>query len=366
MKVLHMADMHLQWPFAGMGPDGRRRREELKDVFTGIIDLAAEQQVDLLLIAGDLFEHSGATRGLIKFIDDQFRRIPRTRVFISPGNHDPYLPGSYYEQYAWAPNVHIFRPEVERVDLDDLPVSVYGWGFGAWEVWEYQLASLRVVDPARLNLVVMHGGDEAYHPFQPADLTAIGADYVALGHIHKPGVFAERFGRVVACYSGSPEPLGFGEPGAHGVYLGTVSKLANQLEFVPLARREYITAEVDVTGAVSLEDLADRIRWSDSEEARLENCYRLTLTGTVDPELVPDVALLTEKLASDFYYLKLADETRPDYDLQAMARERSARGVFVQRLLTMAEEATDPTERSRINRAIVLGLTAFGRKGAVR
>ncbi len=369
VKVLHMADMHLEWPFAGMGADrlrARLRREELKQVFQSIIDLTLREQVQVLLIAGDLFEHAHATRATAKFIDQQFRRIPHTRVFISPGNHDPFMESSYYQTYPWAPNVHIFGPEVDRVDLDDLPVSVYGWGFGAYEVDSYQLGGLRMADPARINLVCVHGGDAAYHPFRPADLAALGADYIALGHIHKSGAVLEQNGRVIARYSGSPEALSFGEPGEHGVFLGTVAKGDPRLSFVPTGLRRYITDTVMVQGAESLEDLMQAVLWADAPEERAQNCYRLTLTGAVHPELAVDLPLLVEKLSGQFYLLKLEDETRPDYDLDRLAMERSARGLFVRRMLAMEEAAGDTAARSRVRRALSLGLAAFSEGGAAR
>ncbi len=367
VRVLHMADLHLEWPFGSTGADGRQgrlRREELKDVFSGIIDLAVERQVQVLLLAGDLYEHAHATRGTAKFLDDQFRRIPGVAVFISPGNHDPFLEGSYWQTYPWAPNVHIFGPEPERVDLPDLPVSVTGWGFGAWEVRSWQLGFLGTPPPDRINLGVLHGGDAAYHPFGPAELGALGLDYIALGHIHKTGTVLERSGKVIARYSGSPEALSFGEPGDHGVYVGTVSKEANRLDYVVTGRRRYITREVDLSGAVSLEEVANGILQVDSPADRAQHCYRLTLTGFVDPGLAVDTNLLTERLAGQFYLLRLTDQTEPDYDLAELARERSARGLFVQRLLSMEDAAEgDPTAQRRIRRALALGLAAFAGKG---
>jgi DNA repair protein SbcD/Mre11 len=362
VKVLHMADTHLEWPFVsagGDGPRGRMRREELKAVFAGIIDLAAREGVQVLLAAGDLFEEAHVTRATVKFIDDQFRRIPDVAVFISPGNHDPYLEGSYWQTYPWAPNVHIFGPEPALVDLEHLPVSVCGWGFGAWEVRQWQLGGLRMGDPARINLAVFHGGEGSYHPFTPADLAALGADYIALGHIHKEGVVLEQGGRVVARYSGSPEALGFGEPGVHGVCVGTVGKERSRWAFVPTGRRQYITTDLDVSGAISLEDVAAAAGAVDDEAQRQQHCYRLRLSGRVDPELAVDVALLQEKLAGQFYLLRLEDATEPDYDLEALARERSARGLFVQRLLAAAAQARDEAGRQQVRRALALGLGAF-------
>ncbi|MDF2628511.1 MAG: hypothetical protein K0R39_2342 [Symbiobacteriaceae bacterium] len=367
VKFLHTADVHLDWPFAGLGSGGdlkaRLRREELKSIFAAIIDLAIREQVDLLLIAGDLFEHKYATRGTMQFLDEQFRRFGGP-VFISPGNHDPYVAGSYYETYPWAPNVRIFGPEPERIDLDGLPVSVRGWGFPTWEVRECQLQ--RFPPPAaggRVNLVVVHGGDAAYHPFDSDDLAALGADYIALGHIHKEGVLLERAGRVIARYSGSPDALSFGEPGEHGVVIGTVSPDETRLRWVPTGLRRYSTADVDVTGAVSLEDVAARLLRAFPSEERSVNCYRLTLTGAVDPSLTVDVAVLQERLAPEFYVLRLTDATAPEADLAALACERSARGLFVQRLLGMEAAEADAGRRRVIRRALAHGLAAFAQKG---
>lgn len=367
-----MADMHLEWPFAGLGMDqaaGRLRREELKAVFEGIIDLALREEVQVLLIAGDLLEHLHATRGTAQFLDRQFRRIPRTRIFISPGNHDPFLPNSYYQTYPWAENVHIFGPEPERVDPPDLPVSVVGWGFPAWEVDQWQMGTIPPLDPGRINLAVFHGGEGSYHPFRPADLAALaarGIDYIALGHIHQGGVMLQQRGRVIARYSGSPEALSFGEPGEHGVFLGEVSKEETRLTFVPTGRRRYISREVPVDGAVSVEDVIERILAVDEPEARRQHCYRLTLTGAVDPGLKLDLAVLREKTAGAFFHVKLLDETRPDWDLEALAREKSARGLFVRRMTALAEAEPDPVKRRRLLRALDLGLTAFeaGKEGA--
>jgi len=342
------------------------RREELKAVFASVIDLAIREQVQVVLVAGDLFEHKYASRGTIQFIDEQLRRLRDVPVFISPGNHDPYVSGSYYETYPWAPNVHIFGPEPERVEVAGLPVSVRGWGFPAWEVRECQLGRFPQPDPRRVNLVVVHGGDAAYHPFGAPDLAGLGADYIALGHIHKEGVLLQQAGRVVARYSGSPEALGFGEPGEHGVLVGTVSKEYTRLSWVPVGRRSYISIDVDVTGAVSMTDVAAAVRGAAPEADRRQHCYRLTLTGAVHPELRIDLPVLQEQVSGDFYACKLFDATVPDVDLAALARERSARGLFVQRLLAMEQQEADPARRRILRRALAHGLAAFAGKGGAR
>lgn len=371
VRVLHTADLHLDWPFASMGSDGKKgrfRREELKDAFVGVIDLAAAQRVDLLLIAGDLFEHAHVTRSTIQFLDQQFRRIPEVRIFVSPGNHDPYLPDSYYRSHPWPEHVTIFTPQGDRCDLEigGQPVTVAGWGFGGWEEHQSHLSGLAAAGPGRIHLVCLHGGEVPYHPFGPAELGALRADYVALGHIHQGGTVLEQDGRVVARYSGSPEPLGFGEPGEHGVWLGTVGRGLSRMEFLPTARRRYQTVACDLTGAGTVEEVTAAIGGAATGEEAARDCFRILLTGALQAGFSLDLPLLEGRLQDRFWFLRLVDRTGPGWDLDELARERSARGLFVRRLTAMAAGARSPEEQHRIERALMLGLGALAGKGEAR
>jgi exonuclease SbcD len=380
VKFLQMADLHLAWPFTGL-PErvSRLRRAELRAALVRIVDLALAEGVQLLLVAGDLYEHTHADRPLASFIAEQFERLGEIPVLVSPGNHDPFLPGSYWESFPWPSNVRVFGPTPERIDLDPLPVTVWGWGFGAWEVHEFQLGAVRPV-PGRINLGLWHGGGPPYHPFEATDLDALGLDYVAVGHIHKPGPIEGRSARTLAWYSGSPEPLSFGEPGEHGIILGEIitgegdsdevvaaaatlaaGRARVDCRFVPLAVRACLTRDVDVTGVNGPEAVVERVRQAFTPGERERDLCRAILTGRIDPALSLDVALLTELLAADFFLIRLQDRTEPDWDLEGLARERTARGLFVQRLLRLLQGTTDEREQARVRRALHLGLTALAK-----
>ena len=53
-------------------------------------------------MAGDLYENEQIRESTIEYINDLFKQIPNTKVFISPGNHDPYINNSYYKTFQWA------------------------------------------------------------------------------------------------------------------------------------------------------------------------------------------------------------------------------------------------------------------------
>src|SRR5206468_4023212 len=124
------------------------------------IEDAKRETVDFVLIAGDLFEHDRITPDTVQFLKQQFESLGGIRVFISPGNHDPYLRGSPYHDEAWPANVHIFRSEEFRsVELPDLGARVVGFGFNRTQLEEHHFARLdRLADDA-VNIVVSHGSD---------------------------------------------------------------------------------------------------------------------------------------------------------------------------------------------------------------
>lgn len=367
---LQMADLHLAWPFTGL-PErlSRLRRAELRAALVRLVDLALAERVSLVLIAGDLYEHTHADRPLAAFVAEQLGRLDPVPVLVSPGNHDPLLPGSYWETFPWPPNVQIFGPTPERIDLDELNLTVWGWGFGAWEVHDFQLGGVRRA-PGRVNLGLFHGGGAPYHPFGAAELEALGLDYTAIGHIHKPGPITGRDGRLLAWYSGSPEPLSFGEPGEHGVILGRVEpgeppfgdkgRSTVTCRFLPLASRSCLTRAVDLTGINGPEAAAARIGAAFTDEERRRDLCRAQLSGRIDPALTLDGTMIEEMLASAFLLLRVEDQTEPDWDLEAIAREKSVRGLFVERLQRLAAGA-DAHEAARIRRALHLGLTALAK-----
>ena len=77
MKILHTADIHLDWRFAGIQDTSSRRlrHQEHRDVFREIVDLAIMEEVDAVLIVGDLFEQSSFSLDTIRFTQNQLARL---------------------------------------------------------------------------------------------------------------------------------------------------------------------------------------------------------------------------------------------------------------------------------------------------
>ena len=97
MKFVHIADMHFDTTFDSLKDDlGEKRRLEQREAFSKMIEYIKTNQIPYLFISGDLYEQKYIRESTIEFINNKFKEISETSVFIAPGNHDPYLKNSYY------------------------------------------------------------------------------------------------------------------------------------------------------------------------------------------------------------------------------------------------------------------------------
>ncbi|MBR1539710.1 MAG: DNA repair exonuclease [Clostridia bacterium] len=223
MKFVHIADVHFDCPFSSLSVRenlSELRRLDQRNVFKKVINYIKENDIRFLFISGDLYENEYVRKSTISYINSLFLEIPETKVFISPGNHDPYLKNSYYAEFEFAPNVYIFKGAFECKELAD--ANIYGMGFQDFYCKDVNYSSLNVLFNEKPNFLVMHasldGGaieNREYNPVLESRLKDLGMDYIALGHIHKPYYDSDRQQRIV--YPGSLVSLGFDETGSHGM-----------------------------------------------------------------------------------------------------------------------------------------------------
>ena len=104
MRFIHIADVHFDSPFNVLTNKmdfGTKRRLEQREAFRKAIEYISNEKIPYLFIAGDLYDQDNVRESTIKFINDLFKTIPNTKIFISPGNHDPYLKNSFYNTFNW-------------------------------------------------------------------------------------------------------------------------------------------------------------------------------------------------------------------------------------------------------------------------
>jgi len=201
-RILHTSDLHL----VSLG-------DKACHSLTSLVDLAIRARVDLLIFAGDLFDHNRVDDELVSFVAAQLQRLPVAAIIL-PGNHDCLMPNSAYVRWAlWkdCTNVRVFRePGGERLDLTDLGLSLWGKPMMSYD--DNVLPLVGMPPPpqnGQWNIAVAHGfyvSNESppfpsYHITEQEIVTS-GYDYIALGHVTTFRCVCNE--PVKAYYSGAP------------------------------------------------------------------------------------------------------------------------------------------------------------------
>lgn len=357
VKIVHAADFHLDSPFASLRAEqAKLRRRESRESLLRLKNYVNQNEIDLVLLAGDLFDGETTYPETIEALVEALGEM-RARVFLAPGNHDPFTAASPYATLRLPENVHVFtRGSVERVALPELGCAVYGAAFTGSTQEESLLAAVRAQDDALTPIMVLHGDlsgvEGKYNPITREEIAASGLTYLALGHTHKHDGF-HRAGETVYAYSGCPEGRGFDELGERGFLAGTVERGKVALSFVPFARRKYEILRVDTTGKRPETALRESL-----PESTARDVYRVIFTGETDERGV-DAAAIEEQFAPDFFKLEVRDETRMSEAVWARMEEDSLRGIFLRALHERYDRAADEQERASVLLAARFGLAAL-------
>jgi DNA repair exonuclease SbcCD nuclease subunit len=187
MKFVHAADIHL-----GACPDAGRlltpkREKEIWNSFEKLLQICEREQVDLLLLAGDLFHRQPLLREL-KEVNYLFSKLSVTQVVMIVGNHDYLKRTSQYFDLVFPENVSfLVSANGDSVWLSDLNTEVYGLSYEAPEISDARYDKLKPQHPERINVLLGHGDircEDTSIPIHREAVDALGYDYVALGHLH--------------------------------------------------------------------------------------------------------------------------------------------------------------------------------------
>jgi exonuclease SbcD len=212
LRVLHTADVHLGSDGYGDAAQEAAHQERSRRVFQRIVDRALTDRVDLLLVAGDLFDHNRVPDETVAFVRTELDRLCQP-VVILPGNHDALSTNAIYDRpdfAAGASHVHVIRRlDGELIELPALDAIVWGRAMQEHEPEFRPLAHIPGRDDRRWCLAMGHGffyaerqRPERSSPIFADEVRDTGWDYVALGHQHVQTDVSQ--GRVVAYYAGAP------------------------------------------------------------------------------------------------------------------------------------------------------------------
>ena len=348
MKFVHIADMHFDMPFTVLSKNGlaEQRRLDQRAVFNKMIDYIKENNIEYLFIAGDLYENEYVRKSTIEYINNCFKQILNTKIYITPGNHDPYINNSYYNRFEWNENVHIFT-KLDKVENKN--INIYGYGFTDFYSKKSELPI--DLDASKVNILIMHADldgaskeDGEYNPILESELRNTDFDYIALGHIHKNNFNKDK--KII--YPGSMISGGFDELGKHGMVVGNIDDDTKEisLKFIKLDNKEFVEMDLDISEIFSKEELIERIN-----SICLDNdkYYKIVLIGNKNIEIDTNDLV---KYIENKNIIKLKDKTKIKYDLEKIANEQTLRGIFVKELLEQINE----DNKEKILDSIYIGL----------
>ncbi len=353
MKFVHIADMHFDMPFRMLSDRadlGEIRRLDQKKAFKKMIDYIKQNEIPYLFIAGDLYEEQYIRESTIADINSLFCEIPNTKIYIAPGNHDPYIKNSYYATFPWNSNVTIFKGEVKKIENED--AIIYGYGFEEFYVKNSKIEEIEIKNKEKINILLTHanidGSDKTgrdYNNLSSKKLKEIGFDYIALGHIHKNNL--EEHTNIV--YPGSVISQGFDELGLHGMVVGDITKQNLKLDFIPLDEKELKEVELDITELKTIEELLEKIEEIEQKENTL---YKVTLVGQRNFEI--NLYRLIKQISRK-EIIKVKDKTKLGYEIEKIAQEvTTLRGIYVKEILDKIEK--EPENKEILEKALEIGL----------
>jgi DNA repair exonuclease SbcCD nuclease subunit len=364
MKFLHAADLHLDAQLKGLeaceGAPVERIREATRDALRNLISLALREEVDFVLIAGDLFDRGWASIKTWLWTKNEFARLQRQQipVYLIRGNHDSVGEGS--QRLTWPSHVHEFRGDrPETKYLPALRVALHGQSFAGRAVTEDLAENYPDPVSGAFNIGILHTsltGDaahETYAPTTPDVLALKGYDYWALGHIHSHRVEREE-PRVV--FPGCTQGRHINEPGEKGCVVVTVEGgHIVESDFHPIDAVRWQRVQIALTPSDHASDLIERVR-EDLERVR-EECdgrqaaVRIELTGSYGGhrELVSDAGREeafaeirhVAQALGDVWVEKIRVRTSPPVDVAQLRRGQDLLGELLRDIERLSSGSDD-------------------------
>ncbi len=303
-----------------------------RTVLTRIVDLALNEAVDAVVIAGDLWDGSQVSAKTPRFLKQELTRLSDAgiRCFIIRGNHD--AASKITRELVPPPGTHIFatKPGTEQFEAGGHTIAVHGLSFCDGSIPESLLPKYPAPVAGAFNIGIMHtslNGSAQHDVYAPCSLGALdahGYDYWALGHIHKRDVHT---GQSTVVMPGIPQGRDIGEAGARSVTLATLGDDGNlTLEQRGVASLRFDRVTVDLAGiddwSAAVSALARAIETAGSQ-ARTEDHLVLRPRLLGQTPLAFRIARDQDRLVQE---AKAIAETLPGVWIDKVENRTTARG----------------------------------------
>ena len=337
MKIIHCSDLHLDSRMQSNldGKKAKERRDEILITYQNMVKYAVENDVKVILIAGDLFDKKNITVKARNIVIDSIVSNPEIDFIYLKGNHDES--GFLGDLESIPENLKLFCTERWRTYTYG-KITISGIEFG--KLTDYEIYNTLFLNKSDFNIVTMHGQESKYEMKDKTEIINISSlknkniDYLALGHIHK--YKQENLDtRGIYCYSGCLEGRGFDECGEKGFVLLDIDEetLKYTSNFIPFAQRTLYEVNVDVSLSKSTLD-TEKLIDNELRNISQDSLIKIVLKGKVDVDTEIDINYLEKKYKSIYYFAKIYDETTLKIDFMTYQNDISLKGEFIRLILS--------------------------------
>ena len=389
VKFIHAADLHVDSPLRGLaayeGAPVEQLRGATRDAVSALVQLAIDQSVAFLIIAGDLFDGKWQDMRTGLWTAARFRDLERAgiQVFLLQGNHD--AASKVRQAIRWPANVHVFSAKKpQTVRLDALGVALHGQGFAREKVTEDLAATYPDPVAGYFNIGVLHtslSGSAEHDTYAPTRLPVLlnrAYDYWALGHIHArsdPPIQETPF----IAYSGNTQVRHANETVAKGCLLVSVEDgVLRDVEFqaTDVLRWERVDIQLDTDAGREelLESIAERLSACHEQMGDRMLAARVVVQGACDlhhllsdsaerSEIVAEIRNVANSMDHETWIEKIQFDTSPPVDV---ARLRQGKDLIGQLVRGIEQTARDPQMLAKLAETFQpLGAKAGGELGQI-
>lgn len=333
LKIIHCADLHLDSKMEThlSAEKAKIRKAEILQTFSNMVEFAKENDVKIIMIAGDMFDQNKIQEKTKQYVLDIIRENKDIDFLYLCGNHD---------ENSFTKNIDEIPSNLKSFNND---WTCYEYGAVAISGAEIDQINYRILyqrlnlDANKFNIVMLHGQESLYETGKDIinlkELNNKNIDYLALGHIHSYKA-SKLDSRGIYVYSGCLEARGFDEYGDKGFVLLDIdldSKKFNY-QFIKMAKRTFYNVKVDISNLVTIREISNAINEA-CASINHDDLVKVVLVGTYQAETKKDLTYFVNELNSRFFFARISDETKLLISADDYKNDISLRGEFIRTVL---------------------------------
>ena len=326
MRIIHTADLHLDSRLKTNldSIKAKERKKELQETFLRMVKYANDNDVNAIIIAGDMFDRPKIAIKTKEFVINTIKEYPNIDFIYISGNHDE---NSFIDTLIEKPkNLITFSDSWKTLNYGDIDITAINYDL---KMNKYIYDTL-FLNENKFNIVCLHGQltkDEV----DINRLKGKNIDYLALGHIHKyqKGTIDDR---GIYIYPGCPEGRGFDEIGDKGFVLLDINNKKLESRFIKFAKRTIHEITVDISGTDSWNEIKRNVNLKINSISS-DDMVRIKFVGNYDIQLIKQNEILLDSLNDQFYFASILDASKIAINPKDYENDISLKGEFIRGVL---------------------------------